>query len=75
MRFSCNKYVQFVNIIIKASFTLSRFSVPAANTALNLDTPCKTGVHRDVVPVVSFFLHNRDAPRCDTTPAYSVASP
>jgi len=27
-----------------------------ASTALNPDTPCSTGVHRDVVPVVSKFL-------------------
>jgi len=30
-------------------------SVPAS-TALNRDTPCWTGVHRDVAPVVSTFL-------------------
>jgi len=27
-----------------------------ASTALNRDTPCLTGVHRNVAPVVSFFF-------------------
>jgi len=72
-----------------ASFTLSRFSVPAslrcghcdhtvattASLSLDRDTPCWTGVHRKVSPVVSIFETSgthRDAPHCETTPAYSI---
>jgi len=38
--------------------------VTPASTALNRDTPCLTGVPREVLPVVSIFFckNNRDSP-------------